>query len=91
MRFVASWPVPVDALFDAALATLKAQGATLVDIIEMSDRRQIGPAELTVPLTELKADSSAYLATTPAAVGTRTLADVIVFDRATPREMALFG
>ncbi len=91
MRFVAGWPAPVDSLFDAALATMKAQGATLVDITEMKGRERIGPAELTVLLTELKVDLNAYLATTPAAVRTRTLADVIAFDRTTPREMALFG
>jgi amidase len=91
MRFVAAWPAPVDALFEAALATMKAQGATLVDITEMKDRERIGPAELTVLLTELKANLNAYLATTPTTVRTRTLADVIAFDRATPREIALFG
>ena len=43
-------------------------------------------------MTELKADLNAYLATTdPARVKTRTLADAIAFDRATPRELALFG
>ena len=43
-------------------------------------------------LTELKADLNAYLATTPASVRTRTLADVIAFNKANAnREMALFG
>ena len=38
-------------------------------------------------MTELKADLNAYLASTdPAAVKTRTLADLIAFDKATPRE-----
>ena len=91
MRFVATWPAPVQALFDAALADLRAQGAVLVDISELKDRDKIGPAELTVLLTELKVDLNAYLAATPRAVRTRTLADVIAFNRAHPRELALFG
>ena len=41
--------------------------------------------------TELKADLNAYLATTPATVKTRTLAEVIAFNAATPRETVLFG
>jgi len=51
----------------------------------------IGRQEQTVLLTEFKADLNAYLATTPAAVRTRTLAEVIAFNRETPRETALFG
>lgn len=42
----------------------------------------IGKAELLVLQTELKADLNAYLATTPATVRTRTLAQVIAFNRA---------
>ena len=41
--------------------------------------------------TELKADLNTYLASTPATVKTRTLADVIAFNASTPRELALFG
>jgi len=45
-----------------------------------------------VSLTELKADLNAYLASTdPKRVKTRTLADVIAFNKANPRELALFG
>ena len=42
-------------------------------------------------LTELKADLNAYLATTPPSVKTRTLAQLIAFNRADPRELSLFG
>lgn len=80
-----------DAAFEAALATLKAQGATLVEIAEFDDK-DIGENELKVLLTELKADLNAYLATTPATVKTRTLADVIAFNKTNAgAEMALFG
>jgi len=45
-----------------------------------------------VLLTELKADMAAYLATTPANVKPRTLADLIAFNKANAAaEMGLFG
>jgi amidase len=77
--------------FDAALQTLKAQGAELVEIEKFEHRPAIGQNEFTVLLTELKADLNAYLATTPPAVRTRTLADVIAFNKANAEtELALF-
>ena len=91
LRFIGPWSPPVDALFAHALDVLRAQGATLVDIAAMKDRDKIGPAELTVLLTELKTDMNAYLATAPKTVASRTLADLIAFDKAHPRELALFG
>ena len=79
-------------VFEQALAILKAQGATLVDITALKDREKIGEAEELVLHTELKVDLNAYLATTPPTVKTRTLADVIAFDAAhADRELALFG
>jgi len=81
-----------NAALEEALAVLRAQGATLVDIAEFPGREEIGRNELTVLLAELKADMNAYLATTPDAVRTRTLADVIAFNRAhADEELALFG
>jgi amidase len=92
LRFATGWSSQVDALFEKALAVLKAQGATLVDIKEFEDRSRIGREEFTVLLTELKADLNKYLATTPPAVKTRTLADLIAFNKANPdAELALFG
>jgi amidase len=92
LRFATGWSGQVDAVFEQALAVLKAQGATLVDIKEFEDRSRIGREEFTVLLTELKAGLNAYLGTTPAAVTTRTLADVIAFNKANAdAEMALFG
>jgi amidase len=92
LRFATGWSSQVDAVFEQALAVLKAQGATLIDIKEFEDRSRIGREEFTVLLTELKADLNAYLATTPPTVKTRTLADVIAFNTANAdAEMALFG
>jgi amidase len=91
-RFGGPWSPAVTALFEHALVVLRAQGATLVDVPAPPDQDKIGPAELTVLLTELKTDLNAYLATTPATVHSRTLADLIAFNKAhADRELALFG
>jgi len=77
--------------YEAALASLKAAGAVLVDV-EAPKLDGLGEAELTVLKTELKANLDAYLATTPAAVKTRTLAQVIAFNDANAgTEMPFFG
>ncbi|HYD37831.1 MAG TPA: amidase [Allosphingosinicella sp.] len=90
MRFASGFGT--DPAFEAALRTLRAEGATLVEIKEFKNRGEIRQNEFPVLLTELKADLNAYLATTPPAVRTRTLADVIAFNAAhADRELALFG
>jgi amidase len=92
LRWATGWHAGVDARFESALAVLKAQGAELVDIATGPNRREIGPNEFTVLLTELKAYMAAYLATTPANVKPRTLADLIAFNKANAAaEMGLFG
>jgi amidase len=92
LRFAMGWSAGTDKVFEQALAVLKAQGAILVDIKEMKDGDKIGPAEGIVLNTEFKAGLNAYLATTPPAVKSRTLADVIAFNQAhAERELALFG
>ncbi|ESQ88921.1 amidase [Asticcacaulis sp. AC460] len=79
------------AVFEAALKTLTDAGAVLVEIKE-SQVPGLGDAEWTVLQYELKADLNTYLATTPATVKTRTLADVIAFNTAHAKEeMPLFG
>jgi amidase len=91
LKFLAGYHAGTDAAFARALEEMKAAGATLVDIEKFEHMGEIGKAELPVLLTELKAGLNAYLATTPAAVKTRTLADVIAFNARTPAELALFG
>jgi amidase len=92
LRFATGWSAPTDRVFEQALAVLKAQGATLVDIADLKDRNKIGEAENLVLNTELKVDLNTYLANTPPAVKTRTLADVIAFNTShAERELALFG
>ncbi len=70
------------ALFEKTLESLRAAGAELVEIEEFSGMRGIGGHEFRILLTELKADMNVYLASTPPAVTTRTLADVIAFNEA---------
>ena len=77
-------------VFNRALAVLKAQGATLVDV-DHYDMAKIGRNENLVLSTELKADLNTYLAGSPPAVKTRTLAQLIAFDDAHPEEMTWFG
>ncbi len=94
MRFlVPNYSVETQAVFEANLQVLRDAGAELVEITEApADFRQIGGWEITVLLTELKHDLNLYLASTdPAQVRTRTLADVIAFNAAEPRETVLFG
>ena len=90
MRFAAGFGT--DPAFEAALQLLEDRGAVLVDIAKFEGRGEISRNEFTVLLTELKADLNAYLATTPPTVRTRTLAQVIAFNKAhAGQELALFG
>ena len=89
-RFINGFSPQTDQAFNASLELLKAQGAVLVEI-DKFDFEKLGEMELLILLTELKADLNAYLATAPAGVKTRTLADVIAFNKATPPEMVWFG
>ncbi|HEX8578208.1 MAG TPA: amidase [Allosphingosinicella sp.] len=90
MRFASGFGT--DERFEEALATLRAQGAILVEIAKFERKPEMGAGEYQVLLTELKADLNAYLATTPPSVTSRTLSDVIAFNKANAdRELSLFG
>jgi amidase len=89
MRFASGFGT--DAAFEIALALLRPQGATLVEIKKFDDSA-IGKNETLVLQTELKADMAEYLKSSPAPIGVRTLADLIAFDKAhAQQEMSLFG
>jgi amidase len=93
-RFMAGFNTDVDARFAHAIEQLQAAGATIVEIEALPagvNREQIGEDEFAILLAELRTDLDAYLATTPEAVTTRTLADVIAFNSATPAETVFFG
>jgi amidase len=90
MRFASGFGT--NAPFEDALATLRAQGAVLVDIADMPNRGEMGAASFQVLLSEFKDGLNRYLATTPPSVQTRTLAELIAFNRAhAAAEMPLFG
>jgi amidase len=92
MRFEAGFHPETDAVFAHALDVLKQAGAELVEITDLPGLKAIGDAEGTVLSCEFKADLDAYLATTPRAVASRTLADLIAFNMAhRARELGLFG
>jgi len=81
------------AAFERGLAALRRAGAELVDIADSRTGLDgLGDAEFQVLMSEFKADLNAYLASTPATVQARTLADVIAFDDAhADTELRWFG
>jgi amidase len=81
----------VAVVFNRALALLRAQGAQIVELPAYKPDAALGDAELAVLLTDFKADLNSYLATTPKTVKARTLSELIAFNRADRRELALFG
>src|SRR5437867_4440269 len=82
----------VDAVLEQAIAVLKTQGADVVDPAPIETAGQLGMNERDVLQYEFKADLNAYLATMPATVKPRTLADLIAFNAANEdREMPYFG
>ena len=91
MRFATGYSNGLDRVFEENLTRLREAGVVLVDVTQGPDPA-MDAAELIVLLTELKVALNAYLASTdPRQVQTRTLADVIAFNIAEPRELALFG
>jgi amidase len=82
----------IDGLVEAAIRTLREQGAEVVDPAEITVGTGLGDAEREVLRYEFKADLNAYLATMPPSVRYRTLADLIAFNEANAdREMPYFG
>jgi amidase len=81
-----------DRLIDRAIADLKAQGATIVDPVNIPSASKLDACENEVLLYELKADLKKYLAARGASVPVHSLADVIAFnEREKDREMPFFG
>jgi amidase len=92
LRFLAGFHPETDAVFAQALYVLKQAGAEVVEIPGMAGYNAIGDAENIVLSVEFKADVDKYLATTPATVKSRSLADLIAFNHTREaRELGLFG
>jgi amidase len=82
-----------DAVFEQALAALRAQGAVLVEVKPPEEAATASLSELEgrALRAEFKAALDAYLGGLPPAVRTRSLEALIAFDAAEPRETPLFG
>ena len=83
---------PVDKLMETALATMKSQGAILVDPADIETFGKFDDTELLVFMYELKADLNAYLERLGDSARVHTLRDVIEFnDKNKEKEMPWFG
>ena len=81
----------VKALFDQAVADLKAQGAEVIENVEFEHNRKWGSPSYQVLLYEFKADLNKYLAEHPKAP-VRNMADIIEFNKQNAdKEMPWFG
>jgi amidase len=81
----------VNAVIEAELAILSAQGATLVDV-QVPNVDKYGDTELEVLLSEFRPDLEAYLAGYAPHASVKTMADVISFnDKHAAQELRHFG
>ncbi|MSR02936.1 MAG: amidase [Gemmatimonadetes bacterium] len=81
-----------EAVYDAAIAAIKAAGATIVDSVDLADPGPLGAAEWQVLAYEFKAGVEAYLGSLGSTAKHRTLADLIAFNLANrTREMPHFA
>jgi amidase len=92
MRPLSGYHPGTDAVFQQTLASLEKAGAVLVEIRTMDSLSDIGKNEFAVLLSELIHGLDAYLADTSKAVKTRSLAELIAFNREhAAAEMPYFG
>lgn len=81
----------IQSRFNAGLAAMEAAGAELVEIEEFErEGENYGRDSFGVLQWEFKATLDEYLADSPADIPVRSLEDVIAFNLADPREMAVF-
>ena len=82
----------VAALFEEALAVLRAQGAVLVDKLDIPHREKLRGPEFTVLLHELKPGLAAYLRDYQPDAPVKTLADIRAWNQAhAPQAMPIFA
>ena len=80
-----------DRALEQSIAQMKAQGAIIIDPVELPHLNELGEPEMTVLLYDLKHDMKAYLATRPN-LRMKSLADLIAFDKQhADQEMPFFG
>jgi amidase len=90
LRFPPGANSNIEPVYERALNHLKEGGATLIEV-NMPDTVRMREAERFVLHVEFKHDLNAYLASSPARIAARTLAELIEFNKRTPAELALFG
>ncbi len=76
--------------YNAALDTLKRQGAVLVELNDFSQPEGFWPSSYKVLLSEFHHNINDYLAGSPAPIPARDLNGLMEFNKQTPRELALF-
>jgi amidase len=82
----------VDKVMEAALETMRKQGAILVDPAPIESAGKFGDSEFTIFLYELKADLNAYLAKLGPNAPVKTLKEIIEFnEKNSAKEMPYFG
>ena len=80
-----------DRILDQSIALMKAQGAIIIDPVEIPHLKELGDVEMLVLLYEFKHDLNTYLATRTN-LKVKNLADLIAFNqREAKREMPWFG
>jgi len=90
VRKLAGMEPNADRALEAAIATLRDQGAIMVDPVTVPNLDTLGDAEMTVMLYEFKPDLEAYLRDSRAKP--KSLAELIAWNSAhANREMAWFG
>lgn len=92
LKFHTGYLSAVDALFQAAVAELEQAGATITVIDSFEGYSAIEERELAILLRDFRKELNAYLPTTPSTVQTRSLADLIAWNREhAERELPFFG
>jgi amidase len=77
-------------LWDAAISTLQARGATLVDV-KLDTAGQGFPGTSSVLSYEFKRDLNTYLSRLPSGAPMKTLADIIAYNKAHAQQALKFG
>jgi amidase len=75
------------ALFKRSLDVLKAQGAVIIEQVELGNLEQAEKDEFAILLYDFKADLNHYLSTAPATVKSRSLADIMQFNKANAKQV----
>jgi len=89
VRGLGGFDARVDKVFDQAVEAMRAQGAEIVDKVELKTYDKLSDDELNVLKYEFKDGLNKYLATRNDA--SKTLADLIAFNEKEPRELEHFG